>query len=109
MPSREYRKQYYQKNKDKLDLYRKEYSNKLRLKVISFLGSVCNICQESDPIVLQIDHVNNDGASERKLLKNFDSFAKRLFSGELNKDRYQLLCCNCNWRKEYYRRKNCPL
>lgn len=74
-----------------------------RLGAIALLGGKCSYCGIDDPIVLNIDHVNDDGSHERKKL-NPSQLCARLVKGTLPKERYQLLCCNCNWRKEYLRR-----
>ena len=76
---------------------------RMRDEAIQLLGGCCAYCGISDPIVLNIDHRENDGATERKVL-NPSQICSRLVKGTLQKERYQLLCCNCNWRKEYLRR-----
>jgi hypothetical protein len=75
---------------------------RVRKGIIAMLGGKCVRCGFSDYRALQIDHVNSDGALERAkfggsatirfYLRVADSFTK----GE---NRYQLLCCNCNWIK----------
>ena len=103
----EYRKQYYQNNKSKSDKRSTEWREAHRLKVIEFLGGKCNKCGNSNPIVLAIDHINDDGASDRKKYNKCNAkFLNDILNGVVGKDRVQLLCCNCNWEKEYYRRKN---
>jgi hypothetical protein len=57
----------------------------------------------NDPIILDIDHIHNDGAAERKIMTVYQQSA-RLVQGKLPLERYQLLCKNCNWKKEYFRR-----
>lgn len=75
-----------------------------RLRAIALLGGKCVHCGIDDPIVLNIDHIEDDGAIERKTLDPTQICA-RLAQGKLSTERYQLLCCNCNWRKEYFRRR----
>lgn len=74
-----------------------------RAAAIELLGGRCAYCGIDDPIVLNVDHVRDDGARERLTLDSTQICA-RLVSGALPRERYQLLCCNCNWRKEYLRR-----
>jgi hypothetical protein len=74
-----------------------------RLAAIYILGGKCNHCAISDPVVLNVDHVNDDGATEREVLDS-TQICTRIVSGQVDRSRYQLLCCNCNWRKEYFRR-----
>ena len=99
---KEYRKEYYIKNKDSILKKNKEwyiknkdrYSerekewyiiNKDRIKkekeeirnnVINHYGNKCNCCGETNLLFLTIDHVNNDGNKERQKL-----FGGRLGSG----------------------------
>lgn len=75
----------------------------MRLGAIALLGGRCADCGIDDPVVLNIDHVFDDGADERRKL-NPSQICARLVQGSLPRGRYQLLCCNCNWRKEYSRR-----
>ncbi len=65
------------------------------------LGGKCNRCGEPDCRVLQVDHVNGDGAIERGKynnsythdLSNSLRYREWFFS---HLDRYQLLCANCH-------------
>lgn len=84
----------------------------LKFIIHSKLGSRCNLCGITDERVLQIDHINNDGAIHRKeYIKNFtrnkrapsnlDYYRNIIDSINKNEDRFQLLCANCNWLKRY--------
>jgi hypothetical protein len=98
--------------------------NVLRNKVVLKLGSRCanpnclvpGGCR--DLRALQIDHVNNDGAEERKrvggstgpkggqrALPRSKMEAIYTLAFEDNEGRYQLLCANCNVIKEHERRQ----
>ncbi len=95
-----YQKQYYINNKNKLNKFNTLWRSNKRKEVIKLLGGKCISCGETDYVVLDIDHINNDGAIERKLTKG-----KNAIHYDINNNKYQLLCKNCNWRKEYYKRK----
>jgi len=90
--------EWYQKNKNAADFRAKEWRQRERLLLISLFGGACVHCGETDPIVLDFDHINNDGHKESG--KNI------IFSVKQNPSKFQLLCKNCNWKKEYWRRKN---
>lgn len=70
------------------------YRLRRKEKIFTLLGSKCKTCGLKDDRVLQIDHVNSDGAKERKL-----SRIALYNKVEEEPKRYQLLCANCNWRK----------
>jgi len=99
----ELKRAYYKKRRQELDAYAMQWKDKRRAEVISALGGKCISCSIEDPIVLNVDHVNNDGKLHRKMCTA--SFLKMVLE-ESKSGKFQLLCCNCNWRKEYLRRKN---
>jgi len=106
---REYMRNYYQLNHDKLreneKLYLREYRRKLRSQIEIALGSKCKSCGFSDPRALQIDHINGGGHKERLTLGSTSLLRKciRLMqnSPDIFFSNYQLLCANCNWIKRY--------
>ena len=69
-----------------------------RLEVIEAYGGKCVCCGEAHPEFLTVDHVFNDGAEERKTEWSGTWYAKLKKLG-WPKDRYQLLCWNCNSSK----------
>jgi 5-methylcytosine-specific restriction endonuclease McrA len=70
----------------------------IRDKAISTLGTSC-ICGVTDPEMICIDHVNDDGRKDRATIKSSVTLYRKIISGkEIN--RYQLLCFNCNLSKE---------
>jgi hypothetical protein len=77
---------------------------KLRLKqlVINAYGGVCACCSEDRLFFLSVDHVNGDGADDRKVVASpgagFYYHLKRL--GFPQDGRYQVLCFNCNLAKK---------
>jgi len=60
----------------------------------------CANCGIDNEIVLTFDHVNNNGANERKKLRHYQILTRIL---EMNakdaRQKYQILCRNCNWIK----------
>ena len=48
----------------------KSKSLNLRLKLIKGYGGKCACCDNNEPCFLTIDHINNDGADERRRYKN---------------------------------------
>lgn len=93
-----------------LKLERKGYSRKagkkLRYDVMIHLGgAVCVKCGYDNMGVLCIDHIYDDGAEERKNIKNIYIIYRRILNSSEDEmlKRYQVLCRNCNWLKELER------
>ena len=77
-----------------------------RLKIECFEaygGAKCACCGEPELSVLCLDHIYNDGAAHRRELKRVSGshvFYRHLKSlGFPDRDRYQVLCANCNLYK----------
>lgn len=65
--------------------------------LLNLFGRICVQCGFDDTRALQVDHINGDGAAERKLLKNKRSYYRHIL--EVSGIGYQLLCANCNMIK----------
>lgn len=99
---------WYQRNKIKSAKYYSQYRENIRLEMIAAYGGKCQQCNEIDPIVLVLDHINDDGKLERQQ-NNHNGGYKMYLHLRRNgwpKGQHQLMCHNCNFRKEYKRRKN---
>jgi len=90
--------------------------NEILKEIFDILGRECSNpdCpipkEKMNPIALQIDHVNNDGAKDRKVYgvkatsnQYYRRILKKLKEG--SKD-YQTLCAYCNWVKGYEQRRS---
>ncbi len=80
-------------NPDRFKLQR----GKLRAEVLSAYGSRCACCGETTPEFLTVDHINNDGAAHRKVIKS--KLYEWLRANSFPKAGFQLLCFNCNCAK----------
>jgi hypothetical protein len=98
--ARDYRKQNLRRIVERNRPYLAEYRKRLRAEMIAAYGGACVCCGESTPQFLQLDHIYNDGASERRTERACaHPFWARLKKRGWPKDRYQLLCANCNFGK----------
>lgn len=71
-----------------------ENHNKKRKFIIDKLGGKCIKCGFNDYRALQIDHIHGGGRKERKeVIFNNEYILK-------HKDKYQILCANCNTIKK---------
>lgn len=68
-----------------------------RLEILARMGAKCVFCNRTDESSLVIDHVQNDGAKERKLSKSILSKLGKMAS--IPTERYQVLCAICNHKK----------
>lgn len=70
-----------------------------RAAVIEHYGGKCVECNESNPLCLAIDHMNNDGNTHRKKINKYGStFCQWLVYNNFPED-FQILCHNCNMKK----------
>lgn len=76
--------------------YKRIYARELHDRVIAGYGSLCVCCGETNPAFLTIDHIYGQGYADRR---STYSFYRRLEKEGFPKDRFQLLCMNCNWAK----------
>ena len=96
-------KKYYAEHQNERLLRSKDEWLALRSDVIKGYGGLCRCCGETELVFLSIDHINDDGAIDRK-----ERTATRLYrqlSKEGYPDGFQVLCRNCNWAKF---RGGCP-
>lgn len=78
---------------------------KLKLDALNAFGGKCNCCGEKHPYFLTLDHINNDGAKAREIY-NEQQIYREARRENWPKDKYQLLCMNCNFAKGHF--LDCP-
>lgn len=84
--------------------WRKQNRRELVASVVSIYGGKCACppCGETEPLFLEIDHVNNDGHLDRQNpghQSGSTTFLRKLVKAGEPLDEYQLLCSNCNQGK----------
>ena len=99
----------WQKNNPHLTLKNSQnYRDRLKAEMVNAYGGKCLHCGINDPEVLVLDHIHNDAQEDRA--KNNHSGGLHMYAKLRKlgwpKDRYQLLCHNCNYKKELNRRKS---
>lgn len=70
---------------------------RVRSSAIQAYGGCCNCCGETEPLFLEVDHINGGGGKHRKEIRGGTSFYNWLESKGYPTDEYQLLCRNCNY------------
>lgn len=81
---------------------------KRRAELIKRYGGKCVCCGETRYNFLTFDHVNNNGAEERRKFKGTrgtGTFLYKLYHGPIRED-IVILCYNCNCSKGFY--GECP-
>lgn len=81
--------------------YQKKYHRSLRIEVLEAYGGKCVCCGEAQKSFLSLDHIHNDGATHRREVNGTNSGCSNTIWNLLKrqgwpKDRYRLLCYNCN-------------
>lgn len=77
-----------------------------RQDALDAYGGQCACCGEQEPTFLAIDHVNNDGNTQRSELGQGSFKIYRWLKNQGYPDGYQVLCHNCNYAKHV--RGVCP-
>ena len=101
--NKEYQRKWYENNKELQNKRSRESTNRARQRKREFvyaylLAHECIVCGESDPVVLQFDHIEPKTKSERISKMIFSSSYKlEDIKKEINK--CQILCANCHARK----------
>ena len=95
----------WRKNNPQLWLEMSRRSNRkqresMRAAMLAAYGSRCSCCGEREPLFLDLDHINNDGAKDRKQNGSGVKLLRRLEKAGWPKDAYQILCSNCNQGKQ---------
>ncbi len=97
-------KRRYFERKELIREQQREYDLENKRKVIEAYGSMCTCCGETILEFLTIDHTHNDGAEDRKKngKKTGGKLYRWLIQNNFPKDKYQLLCFNCNCAKGFF-------
>jgi hypothetical protein len=103
--SREYAQAYYKKHPKYNVAWGRQNRLDIRREMITAYGGKCVVCGITDSRVLDIDHIDNNGAKERRQGMRGWQFYRWLRKHNYPKDNFQLLCRNCNWIKEIERRR----
>ena len=121
-----FNKENYLKNRDSIRLSQKKYylktQDKLRLKAFEVLSNGKDIeCAKHDEYlccynpydkeILQIDHINNDGANQRKQIHGGNTWYRWIINNPKKaRATLQIICANAQWKKrrivEYIKRKS---
>lgn len=96
----------YHANGDQNRAASRERAFQLKLATFdAYGGCICKCCEETEPMFLTIDHINEDGAAHRQSLGGKHMAGKHFYNW-LKKNNYppgfQVLCFNCNFAKGHF-------
>lgn len=105
--NREAVRRYRAENREELVDRAKEARRALKHEVIQAYGGKCVCCGESEELLLNIDHIHNDGKAHRESLDKWHGNTARqtykwLKEHDFPKGNFQVLCFNCNIAKQRY-------
>jgi hypothetical protein len=89
----------YFKNPQKFNAIGNKARKKLRIDTVVAYGGKCCSCSIDDVEVLDVDHIDNSGAEDRKNNLWGYNLYRHLKKLGWPKENFQLLCKNCNWKK----------
>lgn len=91
--------------KNREDLYKKQKEHRIKIRFLVYeylLLHPCVKCGESDPVVLEFDHLSDKFKEVSRMLSGHYGWEKVLL--EISK--CQVLCANCHRRKTYMEKKS---
>jgi hypothetical protein len=96
-----YVREWYRKNLLRNREKRRVNNDLRRRQMIQLMGGKCEKCGYSDFRALQVDHKDGYGSMERKSYGHCASTLRKKVIEDMARGRqkYQLLCANCNWIK----------
>jgi hypothetical protein len=78
---------------------RKRYEH-WRSDALGAYGNQCACCGETEPLFLEFDHLNNDGADHRKQIGHSAKALVKWLRDHNYPEGFQILCANCNQGKK---------
>lgn len=95
-------RKYYNENKEKHVIWSKAYRTRLKDECFDAYGGYkCVCCGEELKMFLTLDHINNDGAMHRKVIKQRGGIGIYTWMRRHNfPEGFQVLCFNCNHGKQ---------
>jgi len=100
----EYSRRWYKKNRTRIRNTPNAQLT-LRIKAIAAYGGKCVCCGCDEFILLDLDHINNDGSTWRKHFKDPRRELRWLRDHGWPPDRLQVLCVVCHRRKTIWNKQ----
>jgi hypothetical protein len=75
----------------------RDWRNRIRVETFRAYGGACACCGETESLFLEVDHIDGGGSEHRKTVRGGSMFYSWLKKQGFPKDKYRLLCRNCNY------------
>ena len=111
MSKKESNAKWRESNREKINAYNAKRRMSAKYKILDRYGKSCVICGFDDIRALQLDHIENNGAQERKSLGGQKISGANFYLYLIKQglpDGYQTLCANCNNIKQWNLTKAVP-
>ena len=97
-------KRRYENRKEIIRQQQRIYDLSIKQRVIEAYGGECVCCNENIIEFLVIDHINNDSAEDKRNNgnKTGGKLYRWLIKNNFPKEKYQILCYNCNCSKGFF-------
>lgn len=95
-----YGRKHREETKEEAHAYYKDMIRTLKDDAFDHYGRKCLFCGEDDVRFLCFDHINNDGNEQRRKIGRNQAMLKHLQKNNWPNDVVQVLCHNCNIKKE---------
>ena len=104
------RKQYYHARQQNNPIFKAKRKRTKRIRyladkgqVFEILGKQCALCGDNYIFALSVDHINGNGAEERKRGERTLSLYKKIIDAPVDAlVHYRTLCMKCNWLSRYH-------
>lgn len=94
---------YRKRNPEKYKEQNARYRMKLKIEVLSYYDELrCHCCGETEVKFLTLDHMDNDGADDRKITGGGHAAYRWLKSNGFPPRNFKASCQNCNAARYYY-------
>ena len=90
-------------HRDHLNAQNKERDLKRRAELLDAYGRLCVCCGETREAFLTLDHIGGGGGEHLRRLGHTMKVIQDLKERGWPKDKYRILCMNCNWATRFNR------
>lgn len=104
---RKLRREYHSRNRKRANATGRKAAKKRWEDCVKGLGGKCSCCGERRMTMLEIDHIQGFGNQHRRKMGGAVGVYVDIIKQGFPKDKYRVLCCNCNQSRRRNRTGNC--